>query len=124
MNSSWLKRASLTATAALLAAGLTACGKPVEKMMAEDVSPAVTASAPTASTADIIAQAQARYEEAAGLSHAWTTTRTLIEQASAALQAGQTDAARALAQRALATANASVEQAKIEETAWQSRVPQ
>ena len=79
---------------------------------------------PNASVADIITQAEAAYAEAATLSHAWTTTRTLIDQASTALEAGQEERARELAQQALATAQASVEQARVEAEGWQSRVPQ
>jgi hypothetical protein len=129
MNTSigrFLKRALLTNMAIFVVVGLSACGEPVEKMATREAPAAVEVSPTTAEATvpEIIFQAEAKYAEAAALSHAWTTTRTLIEQASAALQAGNSDKARAIAEQALATAVASVEQARVEAEAWQSRAAQ
>lgn len=105
--------------------GISACAEPVEKLVNEDATPAVLESTAVsqAGVAEIISQAEASYAEAASQSHAWTTTRTLIDKASAALRAGDSDRARVLAKQALATADASVEQARVEALAWQTRVP-
>ena len=125
-NSQYVKRALFAATLGIVFTGLSACGKPVEKMEREELAAAVKTSAVAAQAAvpEIISQAEASYTEALALSHAWTTTRTLIEQAKAALEAGDAGKARALAEQALATAQASVEQAGVESQAWQSQVPQ
>ena len=122
----YVKRALFAATVGIVIAGLSACGKPVEKMEREEPTAAAetTAAVVQATVPEIISQAEAKYAEALALSHAWTTTRTLIEKASAALAAGDAGKARALAEQALATAEASLEQAEVEEQAWQSRVPQ
>jgi capsule polysaccharide export protein KpsE/RkpR len=48
----------------------------------------------------------------------------LIDEATATLQAGDMVRARELAERALATAVASIEQADLEAQSWRSRVPQ
>ena len=73
---------------------------------------------------DLIAQAEASLAQAITLGHAWTVTRPLIDDATAALQAGDRARARELAERALATARASIEQANLEAKTWRSRVPQ
>ncbi|MBE9538751.1 MAG: hypothetical protein IMF06_06685 [Proteobacteria bacterium] len=122
-NSQYVKRALFTASLGIVFTGLSACGEPVEKMEPATVLETSTVAA-QATVPEIISQAEAKYAEAAALSHAWTTTRTLIEQARAALEAGDAGKARALAEQALATAVASVEQAGVEAQAWQSRVPQ
>jgi len=124
-NDQLLKRILLASIAIVVTVGISACGEPVEKMLVEEAASVADKVdvTHTASVADIITQAEATYAEAAALSHAWTTTRTLIDQASAALGAGEDERARELAEQALATAQASVEQARVEAKDWQSRVP-
>ena len=105
--------------------GLSACSESTEQPGAADAAPAtVEQPVPQIATSDIIAQAQAALAESTVLSHAWSVTQPLIDEAQSALQAGEDERARELAERALATAEASVEQAKAELTSWQSRVPQ
>jgi hypothetical protein len=125
MNSSILKLMLLSAVAVFTTVGISACGKPVEKILVEETSTKIEEpqSVQQASVDELIAQAEASYAEAVTMSHAWTTTRTLIDKASAALKAGDSGSARALAEQALATAIASVEQGRVEAQAWQSRVP-
>ena len=105
--------------------GLSACSESIEQPSTADAAPTpVQQPEPQLATSEIIAQAQAALAEAAALSHAWSVTQPLIDEAQSALQAGEDERARELAERALATAVASVEQAKVELTSWQSRVPQ
>lgn len=125
-NSNSLLRKRMLFLAITLLVGVSACGKPVEKILVEETSTKVEERQVVQQTSidELITQAEASHAEAATLSHAWTTTRTLIDEASAALEAGDSASARALAEQALATAIASVEQGRVEAQAWQSRVPQ
>ena len=70
----------------------------------------------------ILEQAQAVHGQALALEHGWSVTQPFIDDARAALAAGDEDSARALAERALLTAEKSLEQAKTESTAWKERV--
>ncbi len=126
-NGWFFKRILLASIAIVVTVGISACGEQVEKMRAEETAAPVVDKIDimrNASVADIITRAKATYAEAAALSHAWTTTRTLIDQASTALEAGEKERARELAEQALGTARASVEQARVEAEDWRSRVPQ
>jgi hypothetical protein len=79
---------------------------------------------PRVVVSDLIAQAEIGLAQATTLGHAWTVTQPLIDAATATLQAGDIVRARELAERALATAVASIEQANLEAQTWRSRVPQ
>jgi hypothetical protein len=75
------------------------------------------------SVLDIISEAQAAHLTAIEYDHAWTKTSQLLASAKNKLAMGDESAARADAQRALFTANASVAQANREKNAWKGRVP-
>lgn len=105
-----VKRILLASTVIFLSAGISAVAADVED--------------PRVVVSDRIAQAEASLLEAAALGHAWTVTQPLIDDAVAALQAGDIVLAGELAERALATARASIAQANLEEKTWRSRVPQ
>jgi hypothetical protein len=62
------------------------------------------------------------HEQARVLEHAWLVTGPLIAEAEAALDAGETAEAEALASRALLTAEQSLAQARRERDAWRERV--
>ena len=82
--------------------------------------------AATSSVNDVkamIEQATRSQQQARAEGHGWTITATYIDQAKTELAANRLDSAMAAAQRALLTANKSLEQAASEETAWQARVP-
>jgi len=122
LNCELFKPVLLGITVTVLVVGLSACGKPVEKMLVEEASS--NAEAPPADdVSSIIAQAQAKHDEAMALSHGWTRTQPLIDRATVAEAEGDEGAARALAERALLQASASVEQAHLEVNAWKARVP-
>lgn len=76
-----------------------------------------------ADPAATLAKADAVYEKALALGHGWSVTQPLIDEAHAALAGGDQLKAQALADRALLTAEQSLEQAEREQTAWRSRVP-
>ena len=70
-----------------------------------------------------IAQAQQKQEQARDKQYAWSVTNDYIAEARKLLEAGDVDAASEAAQRALKSAEASLEQAATEPQAWQARVP-
>ena len=72
---------------------------------------------------EIIVAAKKSHQLAQAKGHAWNVTSTYIEDAEVQLQAGQWQLAMVAAQRALKTADAAIEQASVEATAWESRVP-
>ena len=85
----------------------------------------VSASEPNAVTVEsLITQAETLYAEAQEREHAWLATRHSIVEARAALSAGQLDTAMSAAERALYAAQASLNQADRERSAWPERVPQ
>jgi hypothetical protein len=69
-----------------------------------------------------LAKAEAANKQAGALKNQWTTTGQAIAAAKKAAEAGKFDDAVKLAQRAEALANASIAQAKAEETAWKQAV--
>jgi hypothetical protein len=71
----------------------------------------------------IIDEARAAHQTAIEQDHAWTRTSQLLASARDKLAMGDESAARADAQRALFTADASVAQANREKNAWKGRVP-
>ena len=81
-----------------------------------------TSAAKDLSVANMIAEAEAVYQEAKSLEHAWIITKTHLKMAKTALAQGDELQAMAAAKRALLTANASVKQAQVENTAWSGRV--
>ena len=125
LSSSLSKKFVLGATVILLVVGLGGCGKPVEKILVEEEAAIETrvSAAPVADVATIIEQAQTQHDKAIALSHGWTRTQPLIDNASVALDGGDAAAARTFAKRALAQATASVEQAQLEVNAWKVRAP-
>jgi len=74
-----------------------------------------------ASVHALLEKAQQQYAEAQRLEHAWSVTEPLMEEARRALQKGDLAAAKATAERALLTAEKSVEQARREREAWRER---
>jgi hypothetical protein len=69
-----------------------------------------------------IAAAQAARQAAADLHFEWNTTAPLIDQASAALEAGEFDKAVALANQAKFQGDAAVAQARHQKKAWRDAV--
>ena len=80
---------------------------------AEPVSPAAAA----------VARAEAKYTESAARGFAWTATKQALDDARAALAAGDEATAETQAGRAQRLADASLEQADREASAWQERAP-
>jgi hypothetical protein len=78
------------------------------------------AAADTAEVEQLLAQAEASLAEARMSGNSWTTTEKLMK---AARQAEDRDEAMELAQRALLTADSARAQQKLEQDAWQARVP-
>jgi hypothetical protein len=76
----------------------------------------------TQSVFDTLERANAAYEEALSLEHGWSVTEPLMEEARAALSAGDEARAQELADRALLTAEMALEQARAEADNWQERV--
>jgi hypothetical protein len=72
----------------------------------------------------MLARAESAYQEALALEHGWAVTEPLIAEARAALAGGDLAAAQAIAERALLTAEQSLEQARSERDAWAGRVVQ
>ena len=68
------------------------------------------------------AKAQAANEQAGALKDQWTTTAAELKAAKAAADAGKFDEAVTRAEHAEALANASIAQAKEQETAWTQAV--
>jgi len=68
--------------------------------------------------------AAARYEESRAAGHAWLQTSVRLENARQALQNADFDSARAEARQAMALADASLAQARAEESAWRDRFPE
>ena len=89
---------------------LSACSKP----------PAPT---PGEQAAAAVASSTALFEASLEAGHAWTPTRVQLDAAVAALAAEDFAAATTHANRAAALANASLAQAKAEESAWAARFP-
>lgn len=71
----------------------------------------------------VLNRAEAVLAEASSLGHAWSVTQPLIDEARAALAAGELAIARGHAERALLTAEQAVLQAKQEQDNWADRVP-
>ena len=105
-----VRRILLAGTVIIVMAGGSALGAEVDD--------------PRVVVSELIAQAELGLAQATTLGHAWTVTQPLIDAATAMLQAGDMVRAAELAERALATAVASIEQANLEAQAWRSRVPQ
>ena len=101
---------------------LVSCAQPdtgsVDKAMSNKPMPDKRRSVP-----DIIDEAQTAHQTAIDQDHAWTKTSQFLASAKGKLARGDESAARADAQRALFTANASVAQANREKNAWKGRVP-
>jgi len=69
-----------------------------------------------------LAKAEAANKQAADIKNQWTTTVQAIAAAKKAAEAGKFDDAVKLAQHAEELANASIAQAKEQETAWTQAV--
>ena len=69
-----------------------------------------------------LAKAEAAMKQAHALKNEWTTTAAEFKKAKAAADAGKHDDAVKLAEHAEALANASIAQAKEQETAWTQAV--
>ena len=69
-----------------------------------------------------IAKAEAANKQAGEIKNQWTTTGQAIAAAKKAAEAGKFDDAVKLAEQAEALANASIAQAKEQETAWTQAV--
>jgi hypothetical protein len=69
-----------------------------------------------------VAKAEAANKQAGVLKNQWTTTATELKAAQKAAVGGNFDEAVKLANQAEALANASIAQAKAEETAWTKAV--
>ncbi|WP_414980285.1 hypothetical protein [Congregibacter sp.] len=82
----------------------------------------LSAAAVFADPVDTLERATALHQEALAQEHGWSVTEPLIEEARAALAAGDTEGAQALADRALLTAEQALKQAQTEKGAWQARV--
>ena len=82
--------------------------------------PALAASADDFKAA--LAKAEAANKHAGEIKNQWTTTGQAISAAKKAGDAGNFDEATALAQHAEALANASIAQAKEQETLWRDAV--
>ncbi len=119
------KRVLFTTGLCVLVAGLSACGEPVEKVLeAKAGHNTRVKDVALVEPASLIVEAQALHDKSMSQSHGWTTTQPMIDKARAAMNEGDTDTARELAERALSMATAAVEQGKTEATAWKARVPQ
>lgn len=70
----------------------------------------------------VLAKAEAANKHAADIKNQWTTTGQAIAAAKKAADAGKFDDAVKLAQHAEELANASIAQAKEQETAWTKAV--
>ena len=70
---------------------------------------------------ELLAQAETNNAEARKLNNEWTVVNQYVEQARQAETAGDKEQALAFARRAAITAEASVDQAKQEASAWRAR---
>jgi hypothetical protein len=70
-----------------------------------------------------IDKAQIRYSDSQAAGHAWLQTKVHLQSAKQALQENQFAQAQARAERALALADASLNQAQAEQSAWRDRFP-
>ena len=70
---------------------------------------------------DVLARTEAAYARALALEHGWAVTEPLMEEARAALAAGEVDRAQEIAERALLTAEQAVAQAEREAESWRDR---
>jgi hypothetical protein len=70
---------------------------------------------------EVLDRAEAAYARALELEHGWSVTEPLMEEARAALAAGEVDRAQEIAERALLTAEQAVLQAEHEAEAWRGR---
>lgn len=68
------------------------------------------------------AKAEAAEKQAGAMKNQWTTTRETLKEAQAAASAGKYDEAVKHAEDAEALANASIAQAKEQQTMWQDAV--
>ena len=71
----------------------------------------------------LLAASESSLDKARAQGNSWTSTEKLMGAAREALAAGDTDAAQELASRALLTADMAQQQIKLEQGAWQARVP-
>lgn len=69
----------------------------------------------------VLAEAASLHQQALALEHGWSVTEPLMEEARAALAAGDSERAEEIARRARLTAEQAVEQARREQTAWRER---
>ena len=69
-----------------------------------------------------LARAAETYALALAREHGWSVTQPLIDEARSALEAGDLDTAAAAADRALLTAQKSLEQARAEAEGWRERI--
>lgn len=77
----------------------------------------------SASIDEVLAEAEASLGSARGAGNSWTSTEKLMSAAREASQAGRTDEAMELAERARLTADMARKQEQLEQEAWQARVP-
>jgi hypothetical protein len=78
--------------------------------------------APSSSYAEAHAAAVAAMELAQAHGHAWSSSEVLLAEGAAAAEAGDNDLAIQLADKARVQAELSIQQAKLEESAWTERV--
>ncbi|MFT7289036.1 MAG: hypothetical protein ACI87W_003163 [Halieaceae bacterium] len=86
--------------------------------------PASAAESPEDAVLETLDRAAELHQQALELEHGWSVTEPLLQEARESLVAGDLEAAQALSARALLTAGQSLEQARREATAWESRVVQ
>jgi len=108
---------------ALAFAGLSACSDDNGRSADSDSGPLAgqAATQGPGDPAHLISEAKAIHARAQEMGHGWNVTGKYIAQAEEALQAGETERARALSERALGTATASLQQAETERDAWRPR---
>ncbi|WP_439102820.1 hypothetical protein [Congregibacter sp.] len=72
--------------------------------------------------AETLARASELHQQALAQEHGWAVTEPLMEEARAAMEAGDSEKAQSLADRALLVAEQSLKQAETEKSVWQTRV--
>ena len=72
---------------------------------------------------ELIDKAEAARKEAAAIGYEWRETGTLIKKAQAALESGQEEDARKLAQEALNEGEQALKQGQYMKKNWQSLIP-
>ena len=82
----------------------------------------LSAAAVFAGPVETLERADTIHQQALAQEHGWSVTEPLMDEARAAMAAGDEDLAQALADRALLTAEQSLKQAQAEKSAWQTRV--